>query len=75
VERTPYEFLARSSLAQDENRGIGRSDDFDLSEDNPKGSATTNNPLKLVFRRRLVRESKSLRFMLAPKSNRNLVLS
>src|SRR6266404_5960513 len=75
MECSRHEFLARPGLAQDEDRGIGRSNDLDLSEHSLKRSAATNNPLKLIFGRHLIRESKSLHFRLAAQSNRSLVRS
>src|SRR5437879_8602104 len=61
---TRDEFLASPGFAQDQNRGVGRSDRFNVLEDSFEGGALADNFLKIVFRADFIFEIELLRVQL-----------
>src|SRR5205823_5567593 len=64
VNGTSDEFLARPGFAQDQDRGVGRGDRFNVLEDPFEGGALTDNFLKIVFGADFIFEIELLRVQL-----------
>src|SRR6266404_1935449 len=56
VDGASDEFLARPCFAEDENRGVGRSHDFDLIQRSREGSAPADKVLEFILRAHLLLE-------------------
>jgi len=64
MNRPRNQLFARAGLAENQNRGVGRSDGLQFFQNSPQGHAVTDDFLEIVFRANLILQ---IKFLLAQR--------